>query len=141
MDGRTDRGGAVVYDGQVGPSRDRAPQARQFGAQTLHRLDDVGAGLALHIDHDRGLAPIPCADFGVLESVDDVGDITDLDRRSVAERNDNIFVDSCGGYLVIGSDGVGLMCAVERAFRSGDIGADDSRAQIVQRDAVGGEPR
>ena len=33
------------------------------------------------------------------------------------------------------------MRAVERAFGSGDVGADDGRAQIFQRDAIGGEPR
>ena len=33
------------------------------------------------------------------------------------------------------------MRAVERAFGAGDVGADDRGAQILQRDAVGGEPR
>ena len=46
-----------------------------------------------------------------------------------------------GGDLVVGGDGVGLVRAVERALRAGDVGADDGRAQVLQREAVGGEPR
>ena len=45
-------GGAVGDDGELGAGRHRAPQPRQFGAHALHRLDDVGAGLALHVDYD-----------------------------------------------------------------------------------------
>ena len=33
------------------------------------------------------------------------------------------------------------MRAVERALGAGDIGADDGRAQVLERDAIGGEPR
>ena len=41
----------------------------------LHGLDDVGAGLALDVDDDRGLAAVPGADLGVLQPVDHVGDV------------------------------------------------------------------
>ena len=43
--------------------------------------------------------------------------------------------------LVVGGDGVGLLRAVERSLRSGHVGAGDGVAQILHRDAVGGEPR
>jgi hypothetical protein len=45
------------------------------------------------------------------------------------------------GDLVVGGDGVGLVRAVERALRAGDVGAGDRVAQVLHRDAVGGEPR
>ena len=62
--------GAVVDDGQLGAGRHGAAQARQFGAHALHGLDHVGAGLALHVDHDRRLALVPGADLGVLQPLD-----------------------------------------------------------------------
>ena len=57
-----DRLGAVGDDGEADAGRDRALQARQLGADALHGLRYVGAGLALDVDHDRGLAFVPGAD-------------------------------------------------------------------------------
>ena len=106
----------------------------------LDCFDHVGAGLALHVDHDRGLTAVPGADFRILKSVDDVGDVADLDRRAVAERHHDVLVGIGGDDLVVGGDGVGLVRAVERAFWPGHIGTDNRRAQVVERDAVRGEP-
>ncbi len=39
-----------------GAGRNGALQARQLGADARHRLDDVGAGLALDVDDDGRLA-------------------------------------------------------------------------------------
>ena len=39
------------------------------------RLDDVGAGLAVDVDDDGRRAVVPAADLGVLQAVDDLGDV------------------------------------------------------------------
>ena len=54
-----------------------------------HGIDDVGAGLALDVDDDRGRALVPAADLGVLQPVDDVGDIAEQHRRAVAIGDDH----------------------------------------------------
>ena len=68
-------------------------------------------------------------------------DVADRDRRAVAVGDDDRLVGLRRRDLVVGGDGVGLLRAVERALRSGDVGAGDRGAQILHRDAVGGEPR
>ncbi len=86
VDRGADGVGAVIDDGELSAGRHRAPQPRQFGPHALHGLDHIGAGLALHVDDDRGLALIPGADFGVLQAFDDVGDVAEQHRRAVADR-------------------------------------------------------
>ena len=62
-------------------------------------------------------------------------------RRAVAIGDDQRLVGVGADDLVVGGDGVGLVRAVERALGAGDVGADDRRAQVLEADAVGGEPR
>ena len=107
----------------------------------LHGLDHIGAGLALDVDDDGGIALVPAADLVVLQAVDDVGDVLEQHRRAVAIGDDDVAIGVGGGDLVVGGDGVGLMRAVERAFGPGDIGGDDHVAHVLERDAVIGEPR
>ena len=77
----------------------------------------------------------------VFQAVDDVGDVGEQHRRAVAVGDDYRLVGFGAADLVVGGDGVGLMRAVERALGAGDIGGDDRRAQVLEPDAVGGEPR
>ena len=133
--------GGVVHDGELDAGRERALQPRQLALDALHGLDHVGAGLALDVDDDGGLAVVPGADLVVLEPVDDLGDVLEQHRRVVAVGDDDVAIGLGGGDLLVGGDGVGLVRAVERAGRAGDIGADDHRAQILEPDAVVGEPR
>jgi len=62
-----------VNHGERGADRHRALQFRQLVVNAPHRLDHVGAGLALDVDHDGGHALIKTADLAVLESIDHVG--------------------------------------------------------------------
>jgi hypothetical protein len=107
----------------------------------LHGFDHVSAGLTLHVDYDRRLPTIPGANFGILQPIDYIGDIADLNRRAVAKGNHDVPVRRGGCNLIIGRNGVGLVGAVERAFGSGDVRANDRRAQIFQCNSVGCEPR
>ena len=140
-DRRADTGGCVVHDRERRTDRYRALQFRQLVFDALHRLDDIGAGLTLDIDHDSRHTLVKAADPAVLESVDDVGHITEQDRSSVAVGHNDIAVGISRGELVVGSDGVGLVRAVERAFGAGDVRRDDHIAQILERDTVIGETR
>ncbi|MEA3025066.1 MAG: multidrug efflux pump, partial [Alphaproteobacteria bacterium] len=141
VDRRADGGGAVVDDGEIGAGRDGALQARQFGAQPLHGIDDIGAGLALHVDDDRRRAFVVGADLAVLQPLHHVGDVAEQHRRAVAKRHRDGFVGFRGVDLVVGGDGVGLVRAVERAFGAGDVAGHDHLAHVLQPDAVIGEPR
>ena len=78
-----------VHHGQLGAARHGALQPRQFGLDALDGVDDVGAGLALDVDDDRRRALVPAADLGVLEAVDDLGDVLEQHRRAVAVGDDH----------------------------------------------------
>ena len=71
----------------------------------------------------------------------DVGDVLEQHRRVVAVGDDDVAIGLGGGDLLVGGDGVGLVRAVERAGGAGDIGGDDHGAQVLEPDAVVGEPR
>ncbi len=87
--GGADGAGAVVHDGQLDAARDGALDARQLGLDALHRLDDVGAGLAEYVDDDGRGALVPAADLGVLQAVDDLGHVLEQHRRVVAVGDDD----------------------------------------------------
>ena len=112
-----------------------------FGADLLDHVDHVGAGLALDVDDDGRRALVPAAGAVVLQPVDDDGDVADGDRRAVAIGDDDRLVGLRRRDLVVGGDGVGLLRAVERALRPGDVGAGNGVAQVFHRNAVGREPR
>jgi hypothetical protein len=141
MHRRADGDGAVADHGQRHAGRDRALQFGNFRADLAHHLDHVGAGLPLNIDDDGGRALIPAAGAIVLQPIDDVGDVADSDRGAVAIGDDDGLVGVGRRDLVVGGDGIGLLRAVERSLGTGDIGARNGAAQILHRDAIGGEPR
>ena len=88
VDRGADRAGAVVHDGQVDADRHGALQPRQLRLHPLDGLDHVGAGLALDVDDDGRRALVPGADLGVLQAVDDLGDVAQQHRRAVAIGHD-----------------------------------------------------
>ena len=70
-----DRVGAVLHHGELGADGKDAAQPRQLGLDVLDRLHHVGAGLAADIDDHGRLAVVPAGDLGVLQPVDDFGDV------------------------------------------------------------------
>ena len=70
-------------------ARHGALQPRQLRLEALHRLDDVGAGLAVHVDDDGRRVLVPAADLGVLQAVDDLGHVLQQHRRVVAVGDDD----------------------------------------------------
>ena len=59
-----------------------AVELRQQRLDAIDDVDDVGAGLALHVDEHGGQLVRPGREPGVLGAVDDVGDV----RRAAAAR-------------------------------------------------------
>ena len=118
--------------------------ARSFGISARiwrDDFDDVGAGLPLDIDDDGGRALVPAAGAIVLQAVDTIGDVADGNRRAVAIGDDDGLVGLRRRDLVVGGNGVGLLRAVERSLRPGNVGARDRVAQILHGNAIGREPR
>jgi hypothetical protein len=96
-----DRYGAVVDDLQrhAGGKRPRIAAVR---SDQLDRVNDVGAGLAQHVENDRLLAIVPAADAGVLQSVDDLSHVAKHHRRAVAPGDDDVVVLTRVQNLVVG---------------------------------------
>ena len=101
----------------------------------------LAPGWRIDVDDDSGLALIPGADTGVLQSLDDIGDVLQQDRRIVAVGDDDRFIDLGIDDLVVRGEREGLVRAVERTLGAGDAGSDDGAADILERQPVGGKAR
>ncbi len=133
--------GAVLHHGEFRADGQDAAQARQFRLDVLDRLHHVGARLAADIDDDGLLAIVPARDLGVFQPVDDVRDIAQHHGVLVAVGDDQRAISFGCGKLVVRRDRVGLECAVEGALRASHVGVDDRLPDVLQRKAIGGEPR
>ena len=69
-------------------------------------------------------------------AVDDIGDVRQLDRRTLAEGDQQLAVLSAREHLVVGADRERLLGAVEIALRLIDVGGHDGRAHILHRQAI-----
>ena len=103
--------------------------------------DDVGAGLALDVEHDGGLAVVPAGDAVVLDAADHAADVGQAHRGAVLVGDDERAVGVGREQLVVGADGVGLARAVEAALGAVDVGGGDGGAHVLEREAVGGDAR
>src|SRR4029453_4068394 len=121
--------------------RDRALHLGDFGADLPYHLDDIGARLALDVDDDGRRALVPTAGAIILQPIDDDGDVADGDGGAVAIGDDDRLVGFGRPDLVVGGGGGGFVGSGGRAFGAGDVGARNRVAQILNRNAVGGEPR
>ena len=130
-----------MHHHKLRPSGQGALQARQLALQTIHGVDDIGAGLFLHIEHNGRAPVVPAADPGVLQAINNFGHITQHDRGIVAIGDHDGAIGLGGADLVVGGDGVGLLGAIQRALGPRDISADDGEPQILQPEAIGGEAR
>ena len=72
-----------------------------------------------------GVPLIPAAGAVVFQSVDDLRDVANRDRRAVAIGDDDRLVRVRRRNLIVGGDGVGLLRAVQRPLRPRNIRAGD----------------
>ena len=117
----------------------RALQHLQLLPHPVDRLHDVGAGLALHVQQHRALAIVPGGVEGVLQPFDHGADIGEPHRRVGTPGDDQVGEALGGGNLVVRHNRRRLPRPVQRAFGAGLVGTDDGGADILQRQAVGGE--
>ena len=101
--------------------------------------DDVGAGLALHVEQDRRGCVHPAGELDVLRALQHGGDVGQMHRRAVAVGHDDVLVVVGALQLIVGVDRVGLRRAVEAALGRVGVGVGDRGAQIVDVEAVGRE--
>ncbi len=88
MQGGADGLGAVGQHADLHRRRQHAFQARQLGLNAVDGLDNVGAGLARYDQVDPWCIAGPGLHVGVFRTVDDFGDITQLNRRAIFVGND-----------------------------------------------------
>ncbi len=141
FDRGADGGGAVGEDVDLDVGRQAGLQLRQELVDAVDDGDDVGAGLALHVDDDGGLAIHPGSLLRVLCRIDDGGYVGGANRGAVAVGDDDGQVVGAGDELVVGVDGVGLARAVERALGLVDVGGGEGGAQVFEAEVVGGKLR
>ena len=96
-------------------------------------------GLALNVQDDRPIGVHPRRQLGVLDAVDDGGDVGDADGRAVAVGDDDRPVLRAGLELIVVVDRPRLIGAVEVSLRLIDVGAGERRPQRLQAQAVRGE--
>src|ERR1700674_2319707 len=129
--------GAVGDDVDLDRGRDRGLEHRHHRLDPVHRVDNVGAGLALDRQEDRPLLVVPARYQIVLRRTDSAADIAYADRRSVAIGDHQIGVVVGLQQLIVGVERVGLAWAVERAFRQIDIRLAERRPHVLEVDAAG----
>ena len=113
-----DRRGPVEYDGHVDAQRDGSLDRFQLRADTVHRGDDVRAGLAEDDDGDRALGVEITRRADVLHGIGDLGHVGHPDSRAVLVADDQRL----------------------HICRVGDLGiVDDVRRDIAVRDLTFGE--
>ena len=81
---------------------------RQDLLDAVHHRDDVGAGLALHVQQDGGRGVHPAGELDVLRALHHRRDIGEMHRRAVLVGDDDAPVVVGALQLVVGVDGVGL---------------------------------
>src|ERR1035441_4743488 len=102
----------------------------------IHHGDDVGAGLPLNVQDDRGSLVHPGGLADVLGVIEDGGNIGQFDGCAVLVGDDEWSVIARGEQLVVGSNLVRLVRAVEVSFGLIDVGGDDGGAQILEIETV-----
>ncbi len=79
--------------------------------------------------------------LGIFHAVNHGRDIRQPHRRAIPIRHDHRPITVAGDELIVGSDRVRLMQAIECAFGLVDIGLAQGGAQIFQAHAIGGQGR
>ena len=119
--------------------RQACQKLRQLLLDLVDGLDDVGARLALDVQHDGGGAVEPGPLLDVLGGPLHRGHVAQQDRRAVLVGNHRVEIVLGIGDLVVVVDRVVELGPVEIALRLAERNEPQQRAQIVDVEAVGGE--
>ncbi len=110
-------GGAVGQQLDLYRFGQRRGQCGQHGADVVRGIDNVGAGLAKHVKHNRLLAVGPRAEPAVFCTLFHAGDIAKAHRCAVAVADDQLSVIFRRFHLIVGGEGDRALRAVKAAFR------------------------
>ena len=139
LDRGPDRLGAVLHDRDVDGGRNAPGQPRQLRLDLVDGLDDVGAGLLEHDQHDALLAVLKGRQGAVGRARDRLADVANPDRAAVAVGDDG-FVERLGfDDLVVGGDGEARSRRIDGALRRNRGCTDERSAHLLQRQATGSE--
>ena len=83
--------------------------------------------------------PRPSGEIHVLGTVGRVRDVAETHGRAVTVGEDDAVILLGRTELVVGVDGGRLLQAVEAAFGTVRVGADDRLADRLEAEAIGGE--
>jgi len=137
--GRADAESAVGEDLHLERGRQRRLQVGQLRLDRVDGRDHIRAGLAVHVEDDRGPRVLPRAELHVLGARDDVRDVAQAHRRAVLIGDDQVLVVVDGQQLVVRVDRVRARRPVEAALRAVCVGVGDRGAQLVEAQADRGE--
>ena len=107
--------------------------------QRLHpidHLDDVGAGLALHVDQDGRQLVRPRGEPTVLGGIFNAGDVTEPQRSAIAPGDDEIAVFLDGTELVVRVHEDRAHGTIKTSLRPVDAGGADSGAHVREAEAA-----
>src|SRR6202034_1586398 len=130
-----DPGGQVGERGDLHALGQVDLQLRQQLLDAPDDADGVGARLALHIHDDRGGLVHPGGLAGVLDPIDDPGDVSQHHRCAVAIGHDAGAIVIAVDQLVVGIDLVVLARSVEVALGGVYARLRQRGAQVLQVDA------
>ena len=131
--------GAVGEDGDVDALGHGGAELREEGLHPVGHLDDVGAGLALHVEDDGALRTRPAGELRVLHAVDHVGHVVEPDGGAVLVGDDQ-GVEVGGAFeLVVGGQGIVLARAVDVALGLVDVGGHERAAHVFEGEAGAGQ--
>ncbi len=139
--GRADGHGAV---GQHRELRGGGKLRLQAGQQLVNRIDhgdDIGARLALHVDHNAGLAVDQRGLPGVFGARADGGHVAQPHRRAAGVGDDHVAVLLRRLQLVVGVDAERLLAAADAALGAVDVRPGNRGANAVERQPQRGQRR
>jgi len=138
-----DRFGAVVEYIQVDRSRHLDKEGRQEFPDRLHHLHRIGSRLTLDGQNNgagaAGLVIIPARHFVVFHTVDDLSQILETHRRTIAIGHNERTVG--GGFSKLAGclNGKGLVLAIKGSRGEVDVGTGDGVADVVEPDSHGSQ--
>ncbi len=131
--------GLVEHGGEGHVGGQQRVQVGHRGADAVHRVDDVGAGLA-EDDEQRSRLAVGEADRAeVLDRVVDLGHVGQPHRGPVAPGDEQGSVLAGEAELIAGGDLPRPLGPVQLALGAVDVRAGQHRAHVLEPDPVAGE--
>ena len=134
--GSADGDGLIHRHREFDRMGDRGVQLRKGGADAVHGIDDIGAGLAEN-DHEHGGLAVQIAGLAnVFHGIDGVADIADADGDAVSIGDHQRLVIDGVQDLIVGADFQHVGAIRKMAFGNIGVGAAEHGSHGFEADAV-----